>query len=311
MSSSEIDKKTNLARNNQLELLCFRLIPDGVMFAVNVFKVRETVRFAELTELPSSDPSIDGLLTLRDSIIPIVDLKKWLYSQNVPAKLAQKDKEVKNSDRQIIVCEFNEVLVGIKVFKADYILRKNWEEIMVPVTNDYGNKINNYTKNEKNDIVHIVDVEQMLSDIFPEINDEIENNIQNIATFSFDKEKLILVAEDSVVASKALEKILTKIGARHKMFVNGQLLLDYVNSLNEYDGIGLVITDLEMPVASGFTVIKELKRNPKTQKIPIVVNSSMSGKSNVDMAKSLNADGFMAKTKPNEIAEFVRKFLGN
>ncbi|MDQ1338961.1 MAG: two-component system, chemotaxis family, chemotaxis protein CheV, partial [Campylobacterota bacterium] len=187
----------------------------------------------------------------------------------------------------------------------------NWEEIMVPVTNDYGNKINNYTKNEKNDIVHIVDVEQMLSDIFPEINDEIENNIQNIATFSFDKEKLVLVAEDSVVASKAIEKILTKIGAKHKMFVNGQLLLDYVNSLNEYNDIGLVITDLEMPVASGFTVIKELKRNPKTQKIPIVVNSSMSGKSNVDMAKSLNADGFMAKTKPNEIAEFVRKFLGN
>ncbi|MDQ1340578.1 MAG: two-component system, chemotaxis family, chemotaxis protein CheV, partial [Campylobacterota bacterium] len=122
MSSSEIDKKTNLARNNQLELLCFRLIPDGVMFAVNVFKVRETVRFAELTELPSSDPSIDGLLTLRDSIIPIVDLRKWLYSQNIPAHLAQKDKEVKNSDRQIIVCEFNEVLVGIKIFKADYIL---------------------------------------------------------------------------------------------------------------------------------------------------------------------------------------------
>lgn len=311
MSSSEIDKKTNLARNNQLELLCFRLIPDGVMFAVNVFKVRETVRFAELTELPSSDPSIDGLLTLRDSIIPIVDLKKWLYSQNVPAKFAQKDKEVKNSDRQIIVCEFNEVLVGIKVFKADYILRKNWEEIMVPVTNDYGNKINNYTKNEKNDIVHIVDVEQMLSDIFPEINDEIENNIQSIATFSFDKEKLVLVAEDSVVASKALASILKKIGARFKIFANGQMLLDYIGTLENYDEIGLIITDLEMPVASGFTVIKNLKSNPKTQKIPIVVNSSMSGKSNVDMAKSLNADGFMAKTKPNEIAEFVRKFLGN
>lgn len=311
MSSSEIDKKTNLAKNNQLELLCFRLIPEGVIFAVNVFKVRETVRFAELTELPSVDPSIDGLLTLRDNIIPIVDLRKWLYSQNIPAHLAQKDKQVKNSDRQIIVCEFNEVLVGIKIFKADYILRKNWEEIMVPVTNDYGNKINNYTKNEKNDIVHIVDVEQMLSDIFPEINQEIENNIQSIASFAFDKEKLVLVAEDSVVASKALASILKKIGARFKIFANGQMLLDYIGALESYDEIGLIITDLEMPVASGFTVIKNLKSNPKTQKIPIVVNSSMSGKSNVDMAKSLNADGFMAKTKPNEIAEFVRKFLGN
>jgi len=310
MINNEIDKKTNLAQNNQLELLCFRLIPDGVIFAVNVFKVRETVKFTDLTELPDVSSAIDGLLTLRNSIIPVVDLRKWLYNERVPKELAEKDKALRNEDRQIIICEFNEVIIGVKIYKADYILRRNWEDIMVPVTNEYGNKVNNYTKSDKGDIVYIVDVEQMLSDIFPGIENEILSEIENVGSFDFDHSKWVLVAEDSNVATKALKKVLGRIGVKHKTFLNGQLLLDYINELDSVADIGLIITDLEMPITSGFTVIKTLKGNSKTSHIPIVVNSSMSGESNVEMATSLNAEGFMAKTKPEKIAEFVKQYLG-
>lgn len=309
-NNSEIDKKTNLAQNNQLELLCFRLIPDGVIFAVNVFKVRETVKFEPLTDLPDVHSEIDGLLTLRNSIIPVIDLRQWLYNARVPEHLLEKDAAIRNDERQIIICEFNDVIIGVKIFKADYILRRNWEDIMVPVTNEYGNKVNNYTKNDEGDIVYIVDVEQMLSDLFPDIEEDISNEIESVEQFAFDESKWVLVAEDSTVAVKALEKVLNKIGVKHKTFQNGQLLLDYINELEEVDDIGLVITDLEMPITSGFTVIKTLKENTKTNHIPIVVNSSMSGESNVEMATKLNAEGFMAKTKPDKIATFVKQYLG-
>jgi two-component system chemotaxis response regulator CheV len=310
MVNNEIDKKTNLAQNNQLELLCFRLIPDGVIFAVNVFKVRETVKFSNLTELPDVSTAIDGLLTLRNSIIPIIDLRKWLYNDRVPKGLAEKDNALHNKDRQIIICEFNEVIIGVKIYKADHILRRNWEDIMVPITNEYGNKVNNYTKNNNGDIVYIVDVEQMLSDIFPGIEHEILNEIEHVESFDFDHSKWVLVAEDSNVATKALKRVLGRIGVRHKTFLNGQLLLDYIGDMENVNDIGLIITDLEMPVTSGFTVIKTLKANSKTSHIPIVVNSSMSGNSNVEMASKLNAEGFMAKTKPEKIAEFVKQYLG-
>ena len=310
--NSEIDKKTNLAQNNQLELLCFRLIPDGVVFAVNVFKVRETVKFHPLTDLPDVTGEIDGLLTLRDSIIPVVDLRKWLYDTHVPAYLEEKDAAIPNEERQIIICEFNEVIIGVKIYKADYILRRNWEDIMVPVTNEYGNKVNNYTKSDKNEIVYIVDVEQMLSDIFPHIGENIEKDIENVATFDFDRSKLVLIAEDSTVALKALEKVLQRIGVRHLSFVNGKFLLDHIAGLDEsgIKEIGMIITDLEMPIVSGFTVIKTLKGAKATQNIPIVVNSSMSGESNKEMAASLNAEGFMPKTQPDQIASMVKKYLG-
>lgn len=310
--NSEIDKKTNLAQNNQLELLCFRLIPDGVIFAVNVFKVRETVKFQPLTDLPDVNSQIDGLLTLRDSIIPVVDLRKWLYSANVPAYLEEKDAAIPNENRQIIICEFNEVIIGVKIFKADYILRRNWEDIMVPVTNEYGNKVNNYTKSNEGEIVYVVDVEQMLSDIFPQIGETIEKDIEGVEAFDFDRSKTILIAEDSTVALKALEKVLNRIGVRHQAFVNGKFLLDYIDQLDDEDigKIGLIITDLEMPIVSGFTVIKTLKASKRTQHIPIVVNSSMSGNSNKEMAAGLNAEGFMPKTQPDQIASMVKKYLG-
>jgi len=314
MGQENIDELTSLAKRNLLELLCFRLSKNGVIFAINVFKVREAVKFTELTELPGVDETIEGLLILRDEILPVVDLKKWLYGYGEPVAIKDDGSEPEDSERQIIVCEFNQAIVGIKIYKAEYIIRKNWNEIMVPIA-DSGiagkRKINNYTKNSKGEIVHIVDVEQMLSDIFPEIDRKIEDEISQVQSFEIDKDKIVLIAEDSKVALKSLVNVLNKLGVKSRAFENGQLLLDYIDARgDDIDNIGLIITDLEMPITSGFTVIKSLKENPKTSHIPIVVNSSMSGKSNQEMAKELNANGFMPKTKPEEVARFIKEFIG-
>jgi len=312
MEQSNIDELTSLSKKNLLELLCFRLSKNGVVFAVNVFKVREAVKFSNLTELPRVNEAVDGLLTLRDEIIPVVDLKKWLYG-NEPIDIDDDGIEPNDNERQIIVCEFNQTIIGVKIYRAEYIIRKNWNDIMVPIAEGVGTKrkINNYTKNSKDEIVYIVDVEQMLSDIFPEIEKKIESEIQQVQSCKIDEEKIVLVAEDSKVALKSLISVLDKLEIKSRTFENGQLLLDYIAKRgDDLDEIGLIITDLEMPVASGFTVIKTLKEDRKTAHIPIVVFSSMSGKSNQNMTKELNADGFMPKTNPREIVKFVNQFLG-
>jgi len=308
-----IDELASLSKRNLLELLCFRISKNGTLFAINVFKVREAVKFSPLTELPKTNEAIEGLLTVREEVIPVIDLKKWLYENGELQIVKDGGDEPRDKERQIIICEFNQTTIGVKIYKAEYIIRKNWNEIMVPIAEGVGNKrkINNYTKNEKGDIVYIVDVEQMLSDIFPQIEQDIDNKTEFIDSFAIDKNKVVLIAEDSKVALRSLVSVLDKLGVNYRSFENGQLLLDYVDAKgNDLDDIGLVITDLEMPVASGFTVIKTLKENNKTSHIPIVVNSSMSGKSNQEMAKDLNADGFMPKTRPEDIARFVKEFLG-
>ena len=308
MQSNAVDDRTKLTLRNQVELLCFRLAPGGTVFAVNVFKVREAVKFQELTELPESGEfAIDGLLTLRNEIIPVVDMGRWLY-KGLPILVDGRTVSINDKDRQIIICEFNNVIIGIKVFKAEYILRKDWSQIHVPVSSEFGGRINNYTKNNKEEIVYIVDVESMLAELFPQVTATVDEETAGLAQVDIDKSRTLLIAEDSPVALKALCKVLDKLGVKYKSFVNGRLLLNYVESVDPAT-IGMIITDLEMPVASGFTVIKELKAKEATRKIPIVVNSSMTGESNQQMAASLNAEGFIGKTKPAEIASYVKRFM--
>ncbi len=106
-----------------------------------------------------------------------------------------------------------------------------------------------------------------------------------------------------------MENILNKLGVNYKTFSNGQKLLDYIFGGADISNIGIVITDLEMPEASGFEVMKQMKGDSRTSHIPIVVNSSMSGSSNEDMARSLNADEFISKSDPIQVEDALRRLM--
>jgi two-component system chemotaxis response regulator CheV len=285
-------------------------LPNGTRFSINVFKVRETVKYKKLTDLPETNKVICGLLTLRKEIIPIVDLKEWLYG-GTPARsrILDASAAVDPMDTQIIVCEFDNVTIGLWVYRADYIMRRNWEEIKVPVSSEFGSKTNNYTKNDDGDIVYIVDVEGMLAELFPMVTAHDQGEIEALQPLSLRKDLNVLIADDSKSALKGLTNVLDKYRVSYVAFDNGRKLLNYI-AANGVAQTGLIITDLEMPEASGFTVIKELKSDPRTANVPIVVNTSMTAESNVELSKNLNAQGFIGKTNPKEISRFLQTYLG-
>ncbi len=87
---------------------------------------------------------------------------------------------------------------------------------------------------------------------------------------------------------------------------NRKKLVDYILSLGEKaQNLPAIITDIEMPEMSGFTVIKTLKANPMTKDIPIIVNSSMTGENNKREAQLLGAEGFIDKTKSHDIIPLI------
>ena len=154
----------------------------------------------------------------------------------------------------------------------------------------------------------MVDIEKMLVDVFPWIEDEKNDEIDKIKQIVTSNE--VLLADDSPSVIKTMQNILNKLGVNYKTFPNGQRLLDYIFAKDtDISKIGIVITDLEMPEASGFEVIKQVKNNPLTANIPVVVNSSMSGSSNEDMARSLKADEFISKSNPVEVEDALRRFM--
>lgn len=148
----------------------------------------------------------------------------------------------------------------------------------------------------------------MLVDVFPWIEEEKNKEMESINQVVTTKK--ILLADDSPSVLKTMQTILNRLGVIHLDFINGQKLLDHLFSPDtDISEIGLIITDLEMPEASGFEVIKQVKANAASKHIPIVVNSSMSGTSNEEMALSLDADEFISKSNPVEIEKAVRELM--
>lgn len=60
----------------RLELACFEL--DGVRFAVDVAQVREISRCPVLVPLPHAPPLIEGVVDLRGTVLPVLDLGRAL-----------------------------------------------------------------------------------------------------------------------------------------------------------------------------------------------------------------------------------------
>lgn len=313
---AKIDQVTNLHRNNELQLLCFRLEKDKDLYAVNVFKIREVVKYRGNITVVSHESSslVEGLITIRELTIPLIDMRKWFHYDSRMKEKNLKEYAIKREEGEddiIMICEFSRWTVGVRIYEADRILNKKWTEI------EQSAGIGGATQNSKlvsrtryfdGSLVQVVDIEKMLVDVFPWIESEKEEEMRQIRELHTTKE--VLLADDSPSVLKTMQNILDRIGVEHKDFVNGQKLLNYIfDPKTDVEKIGMIITDLEMPEASGFEVIRQLKANSKTAHLPIVVNSSMSGSSNEEMARSLNADEFISKSNPIEIEEVMRRHL--
>ena len=313
---SNVDQITTLHRNNELQLLCFRLEKDKDLYAVNVFKIREVVKYRGDITVVSHDSSslIEGLITIRELTIPLIDLRKWFYYD---ASDRAKDldgygvKREPGEDEVIMICEFSKWTVGVRIYEADRILNKKWTEIEQSAgigNSGLNSKLVSRTRYFDGRLVQVVDIEKMLVDVFPWIEDEKNVEMNKIKEIVTDHE--VLLADDSPSVIKTMQNILNKLGVSYKSFVNGQKLLDYVFAEGtDISRIGIIITDLEMPEASGFEVIRQIKANPLTSRIPVVVNSSMSGSSNEDMARSLNANEFISKSNPVEVEDALRRLM--
>ncbi|WP_104750460.1 chemotaxis protein [Helicobacter cynogastricus] len=313
---AHVDQVTNLHRNNELQLLCFRLGKNKDLYAVNVFKIREVVKYNGSLTMISHEPNslVEGLIIIRELTIPLIDMKKWFYydSNNKQKDLRpfRIEKDPKEDDI-IMICEFSRWTIGVRIYEADRILNKRWTEIeqSAGVGGNSGNsKLVSRTRYFDGRLVQVVDIEKMLTDVFPWIEQESQEELNRLSQLYSDK--IVLFADDSPSVLKTMQTILDKLGIKHIDFINGQQLLDYLfDPETVIEDIGLIITDLEMPEASGFEVIRRVKLDPNTLKIPIVVNSSMSGSSNEEMAKSLHADDFISKSNPLDVERIVKQFL--
>ncbi|WP_017306564.1 response regulator transcription factor [Spirulina subsalsa] len=85
---------------------------------------------------------------------------------------------------------------------------------------------------------------------------------------------------------------------------------DQALSLIEQENPDLVILDVIMPKINGFEVIREIRSNPKTEKLPVVFCSQKNTEIDKTWGMDLGADAYVSKPfDPQQLREIVNRLL--
>lgn len=307
-----IDARTKLAGTNKLEILLFSLGCDSrtgrcETFGINVFKVREVMRTPPITSAPEMPGAVEGMVSLRGALVPVVDLARYSGIQT-------------DTPRDImIVTEYAGHTQGFLVEAVDTILRLDWSQMRVPpamLMAEMGGLVTAVTELEDGRLVMMMDVEKVLSETTNYDDELVFRSIRPI-----DRPELMVVfADDSVVARKQIQRTLEAMNVKYVSAMNGREAWNELERIANYalsigrkpaDMISLVLTDIEMPEMDGYILTKKIKGDPRFGGIPVIMHSSLSGMSNQQLGKSVGVDEYVAKFEPQRLSEALeRRLLG-
>ena len=122
-----------------------------------------------------------------------------------------------------------------------------------------------------------------------------------------EQERLIVVADDSISVRKFVGRMLEKNGYRVKLAADGLEAAELVAQ----HGCHLVITDLEMPRMTGYELMVQLRQNPGTRRIPVMVVTSRAGAKHKDRAMKEGASAFLTKpVQEDQLIAAVEQLMG-
>jgi DNA-binding response OmpR family regulator len=103
--------------------------------------------------------------------------------------------------------------------------------------------------------------------------------------------KKVLIVDDEEVIRKFLRIHLAKLGYEVKEAADGEQAIEQLGK----DDFDLLICDILMPKKDGWEVIKEIKSNPKTKNLPVIVLTAKNEDSDMFKGYDLGANYYMTK----------------
>ncbi|MGJ9381611.1 chemotaxis protein [Salipaludibacillus sp. CF4.18] len=281
---------------NELEVILFEV---GIgTFGINVMKVREIIQPLALTTMPHSHAYVEGIIRLRDEVIPVIDLAKALGYE----------KSAEGNQDKLVVAELNQVKVAFHVHSVSRIHRISWEQIEKP--NKLSQGLQDLTigviKMEEAMIL-LLDYEKIVYDIMPEAGMSI-SKIDGIEKKDR-SHKQVLIAEDSPVLRDILKNTLTEAGYRSLIFTEeGKEAWEYLQS-SPGEKVDLLVTDIEMPTMDGHHLTKKVKEDPKVQHLPVIIFSSLITGDLYHKGVQVGADAQISKPELGKLVEELDRLL--
>lgn len=280
-------------------------------YGVNVAKVLEIIRMPEITDMPDvSHHAVMGAFNLREKIIPLVDLAKWLNKDRIELE-----------SPKVIVTEFNDTTTAFMVSGVTRIHRISWEHVEAPsnyVSSLSANSITGVVKLE-NRIVFILDLEKIVSDLNPDSALRLDENI----TWTTTSSNRALIADDSPLIRGLLRDLMQRARYLVETTNNGRECWDRLMEIKDQakqddrpitEYLNVIVADIEMPMMDGLTLTKKIKEDPAFEEIPVILFSSIITDKLRHKGESVGADDQISKPEVTQLAQraanLIKQFQG-
>lgn len=150
--NNEIEKNKKI-HDSLVHLVSFSLGKEN--YGVDIMRIREIIRTVEITKVPRAPEFIEGVINLRGSVIPVVNLRTRI-------KLPRKEYD---KSTRIIVLELKEVVIGFIVDEVKEVLRIPQSVISPPPVLTVGKNVEYITAVAKleNCLIILIEPERLLS----------------------------------------------------------------------------------------------------------------------------------------------------
>jgi purine-binding chemotaxis protein CheW len=151
----------------EIQLACFKLAAE--MYAVDIMRIKEIIRPQKLTTVPYAAAFVDGMINLRGTVIPIIDLRNRF---GLPR--AEVDRRTR-----IIICAVTGTFIGLLVDEVTDVRQYLRREVRPTpeFVKGKGADIFMAVCQRENDLVMLIDLEKLLT----------ASEIQDLDKFHSDK----------------------------------------------------------------------------------------------------------------------------
>lgn len=120
--------------------------------------------------------------------------------------------------------------------------------------------------------------------------------------------KKIMIVDDSMTMRKMVSFALQEGGYAVEQTADGQQALNWLSK----NSVDLVITNVNMPVMDGITLVRELRKLPSYRFTPILVLTTESSDDMKQKGKAAGATGWIVKPfEPEAMRQVIARLLPN
>ncbi|EEF27709.1 two-component system sensor histidine kinase/response regulator, putative [Ricinus communis] len=105
-----------------------------------------------------------------------------------------------------------------------------------------------------------------------------------------------LVVDDFSTMRRILVNLLRELGhSKISEAEDGEKALQLLLAKDALIGIDIVVTDWNMPVMGGFTLLQRIREHPDLHQLPVILVTAEAKKENIISAAAAGADGYIVK----------------